>query len=604
MDSYLSTKFKKLLAQADHTCTICGQPAFHIYQIDGNPKNNVEDNLIVLCKKHYKEATQEADQNPSRILSPTMLREFKNRLLLGMSHPVTVNNLIADTGVQPESTESALQNIYNLADKPTLGILTALVKEYVAIKVLLENTIELSFPGEGAGRRYLLGNIPALDGENHVVVLSLADMGNNAAAARATLLLEHFSNIKAIIMVGIAGGVPNPNKPDEHVRLGDIVISNKFGIVQYDFDKESISETRHRHPPRPPSSTLLEAVNLLGVDERLGKYPWLNHIKKAKTLLNVERPLEETDILASSTNPDAIIPHPADRRRNDSQPRVFMGVIASANKLLKNPLKRDALRDKFNVKAVEMEGSGVADAAWTHEKGYLVVRGICDYCDEHKNDEWQDYAAIVAAAYTRSLLESMPSLRVYRERRSNLSLNSNEDIDAFSSYRANRDIIAPNSTIGKLNIENASVQDTDQASQNPKLDKVSRTKLHNQLVAYFNQEELKTLCFNLGMYYDDLPGEGRASKARELIKYHERHDSIAELINEATKQRPNIPWADLIQKSPPEEISKDKREEPEGENLSPHDKTHSMKRKSDAKYEAGRDIIAPESEIKDINIRN
>lgn len=42
------------------------------------------------------------------------------------------------------------------------------------------------------------------------------------------------------------------------------------------------------------------------------------------------------------------------------------------------------------------------------EVGYLVVRGICDYCDSHKNDDWQQYAAIVAAAYTRALIESMP----------------------------------------------------------------------------------------------------------------------------------------------------------------------------------------------------
>ncbi len=54
------------------------------------------------------------------------------------------------------------------------------------------------------------------------------------------------------------------------------------------------------------------------------------------------------------------------------------------------------------------EASGIADATWNHEVGYLVVRGICDYCDSHKNDEWQQYAAVVAAAYTRALIESMP----------------------------------------------------------------------------------------------------------------------------------------------------------------------------------------------------
>ena len=85
-----------------------------------------------------------------------------------------------------------------------------------------------------------------------------------------------------------------------------------------------------------------------------------------------------------------------------------MGGIASANNLLKNPNKRKMLKDKYGVLAVEMEASGVADATWTNTVGYLVVRGICDYCDTYKNDLWQEYAALVAAAYTCSIVESIP----------------------------------------------------------------------------------------------------------------------------------------------------------------------------------------------------
>ncbi|OLN92294.1 Kinesin light chain 1 [Colletotrichum chlorophyti] len=38
----------------------------------------------------------------------------------------------------------------------------------------------------------------------------------------------------------------------------------------------------------------------------------------------------------------------------------------------------------------------------------LVVRGISDYCDSHKNDQWHGYAAAVAAAYARQLFFYMP----------------------------------------------------------------------------------------------------------------------------------------------------------------------------------------------------
>ena len=40
------------------------------------------------------------------------------------------------------------------------------------------------------------------------------------------------------------------------------------------------------------------------------------------------------------------------------------------------------------------------------DRGYLIVRGICDYCDENKNDLWQKYSAVVSAAYVRALLEN------------------------------------------------------------------------------------------------------------------------------------------------------------------------------------------------------
>lgn len=238
----------------------------------------------------------------------------------------------------------------------------------------------------------------------------MADTGNNMASTRATLLFEHFPKIRSIIMVGIAGGVPNHVKPEDHVRLGDVVISNKDGIVQYDLVKEERKEIRYRNPPRPPSSELLEAVGLLEAEEILCNRQWTKYIEIALEKMNILRPSDETDILTDSLDPSNVIPHPKDPNRTKNTPRIFFGPIAASNTLLKNPIKRDDLRNKFGVKAIEMEGSGIADAAWYHGNGYLVVRGICDYCDERKNDIWQKYAAAaVASAVTRSLIESIPT---------------------------------------------------------------------------------------------------------------------------------------------------------------------------------------------------
>lgn len=297
---------------------------------------------------------------------------------------------------------------------PSIGIITALPKEYAAVAVVLESTKPIDLPGHGAGRRYLYGEIPSSNSSKHPLVLALlSDMGNNSASSRATLLFEHFPSVQLVIMVGIAGGVPQPSVPAKHVRLGDIVVSDRNGVVQYDFGKEELVEgvvqITPRFPPRPPSARLLESFRLLEAGELLGERPWIKCIERALEHFPFGRPQIETDILASSVDPDVTIPHPADPMRVPGTPRVFSGPIASANNLLKNPVKRDQLKAKYGVVAVEMEGSGIADAAWNAEIGYFVIRGISDYCDKNKGDDWQDYAAVAAAAYLRAVLEATPA---------------------------------------------------------------------------------------------------------------------------------------------------------------------------------------------------
>jgi hypothetical protein len=43
-------------------------------------------------------------------------------------------------------------------------------------------------------------------------------------------------------------------------------------------------------------------------------------------------------------------------------------------------------------------------------------------------------------------------------------------------------------------------------------------ELYQSLLDGFSLDDLRTLCFHLQIEYDDLPGEGRAAKARELVK--------------------------------------------------------------------------------------
>lgn len=69
-----------------------------------------------------------------------------------------------------------------------------------------------------------------------------------------------------------------------------------------------------------------------------------------------------------------------------------------------------------------------------------------------------------------------------------------------------------------------------------------RTWLHRTLSQRFSKGELRTLCFDLGVDYDDLPNEGKTNKARELIAHLERHNRILALIKAAGALRPDIDW--------------------------------------------------------------
>ena len=66
--------------------------------------------------------------------------------------------------------------------------------------------------------------------------------------------------------------------------------------------------------------------------------------------------------------------------------------------------------------------------------------------------------------------------------------------------------------------------------------------LRQKLADYFDDGELKSLCFDLGVAYDELPGEGKANKARELVAFMERRDRMSELVAECARQRPKVSW--------------------------------------------------------------
>lgn len=238
------------------------------------------------------------------------------------------------------------------------------------------------------------------------VLMVTSGMGNQAAGVVTAQALNSFPGIEYILLVGIAGGCPNPAKPAEHVRLGDIVVADHRGIVQYDNVKKTATAVQYRGHPQKPAARMLQAASALDTEAALGKRIWESWIAHGpKTYDDAARPSDASDVLHDGTE---VVPHPSDPKRRRGHPRVHRGAIASADTLQKDPAQRDLLRDKWDVRAIEMEGSGFQNAAWMLGKDVMVIRGICDYCDAYKNDEWQPYASLTAAAYARAMIEMLP----------------------------------------------------------------------------------------------------------------------------------------------------------------------------------------------------
>jgi nucleoside phosphorylase len=74
---------------------------------------------------------------------------------------------------------------------------------------------------------------------------------------------------------------------------------------------------------------------------------------------------------------------------------------------MKDGITRDQLREELDILCFEMEAAGLMD-----DFPCLVILGICDYADSHKNKRWQKYAAATAAAYAKELLGIIPANQV------------------------------------------------------------------------------------------------------------------------------------------------------------------------------------------------
>ncbi len=71
-------------------------------------------------------------------------------------------------------------------------------------------------------------------------------------------------------------------------------------------------------------------------------------------------------------------------------------------------------------------------------------------------------------------------------------------------------------------------------------------KLLDLTSLHFSEDELKTLCFELGVEFEDLGGVGKTGKARELIQFCRRNDKLQELVAALHAKRPDAEFESTL----------------------------------------------------------
>jgi nucleoside phosphorylase len=308
-------------------------------------------------------------------------------------------------------------------DDYTVGWVCALPVELAAAQEMLdEEHCDLEHDAaDNDENLYALGSI---SGHNVAIVcLPAGRIGNNPAASVATQMRATFKKIRFGLMVGIGGGVPSA---EADVRLGDVVASQPYGtfagVVQYDMGKTTPSGFERTGSLNAPPQILLAAVARVRANELRGRSKLSEHVAKLEGIAKFRRSKAGPDVLfeaaynheGGQTCDGCNLSRQDARQARDSGEEIVVhyGTIASGNQVMRSAAERDRVSAGLGgVLCFEMEAAGLMNSF-----PCLVVRGVCDYADSHKNKRWQGYAAGTAAAYAKEVLSVIPPAEVAKSR--------------------------------------------------------------------------------------------------------------------------------------------------------------------------------------------
>ncbi|THZ16932.1 WD40 repeat-like protein, partial [Aureobasidium pullulans] len=283
--------------------------------------------------------------------------------------------------------------------KPThedyvVGWICPMRVEYTAALLMLDEEHEILGQDVADENIYTLGSI---NGHN-VALATLPKTGNSPTARVMTNMSRTFQALRFYLLVGIGGGIPV--RTDEGpVRLGDVIVSE--GVIQHDRGKFEASGFKLKGTLAPPPQVLLAATNtLLAKRDMTDDDPLLEHLSRIDTRATCDE---------AKCDPTKRILRGPSNETVDSQVveqpdiTIHQGTILSGETVMKNGAQRDAIAKPLDAICYECEAAGAMSSV-----PCLVVRGISDYADSHKNDDWHGFGSAVAAAYARQLFFHLP----------------------------------------------------------------------------------------------------------------------------------------------------------------------------------------------------
>jgi nucleoside phosphorylase len=317
----------------------------------------------------------------------------------------------------------------------TIGWISPLPLEQEAARLVFDEI----YPREDVQHNntyYLGGRI----GRHEVVVGVQRKIGLSGAAILAEKMHNGFPNIKYFLVVGIAGGVPayGPAGDSKQIVLGDVVISfprgNHGGIVQYDKGAwqddgrlhfrghtggvpgdllAAVNNFRSEGWPRPDIAPILQQMRSQLDEDRRRQFDdpgeTRDRLYRDDYVHQGDHDVDCKDCCDADETVSRLERGDGARRARD-QPYVHFGNVASSNQLQISASERTRIQREHDVICFEMEAAGVCE-----EYPCVVVRGICDYADSHKNKGWQNYAAATAAACAKVLLSFLPPVTVSQD---------------------------------------------------------------------------------------------------------------------------------------------------------------------------------------------